>query len=285
MYDTSTIWSIEPRRFQGFVARVYRRDGAGPETLAASRFPSGQGVAVVPVRGVILKDAGWLEAFGAFSLRKMEDALLAASADPSVQKIALVIESPGGSVDGVKEAADIIRQTSRTKPVIAIVDGIAASAAYYLASQATEIVAGPMDEVGSIGVRVMMYDFSKMFADAGVVPVLIDTGEFKSIGAMGMPITEAQQAEIRKLVDAFFEDFKSAVRKGRKMSEEQVEKVADGRVFLAKEAMKLGLVDRIKPSRDAVAELYASVTKPRTKVAEMTAVVSGRGLTPKKAGT
>jgi len=283
MFNGGVIWAVEPLRFQGFLARVSRREGA---IEAARTLPGGQGVAVIPIKGVIFKDPDrFMEAFGAVSLRRIEDQLMAASADPNIGRIALLIESPGGIVDGLRETADVIRAVNKSTPITAVVDGMADSAAYYLASQAGEITAGPMDEVGSIGVRVMMYDWSKMFANEGVTPVLIDTGEFKSTGVLGMPITESQQAEIRKHVNAFFEDFKGAVRKGRKMSEEQVDKVADGRVFLGKEALRLGLIDRIAPAREVLAGLAAQVSKPRAKMAAMTTGVAKAGLTSKRTGT
>ena len=272
------VWAVEPHRFQAFLSSVYRREAAsGANAASGTSVPTGGGVAVIPIRGIILKDAGWLEAYGAVSLRKVEDALLAASSDPGVSKIVMLIDSPGGSVDGLYGTAQIMRQVNKTKPIVAVVDGLAASAGYYLASQATEITAGKMDEVGSIGVRVLLYDFSKLFTDAGVRPVLIDTGEFKSIGAMGVPISEAQQAEVRKIVDAFFADFKASVRKGRSMTEPQVNKVADGRVFLGEEARELGLIDRVQSARDAVAGVLAGIAKPRLRVAEMSPVVFGNG--------
>lgn len=278
MWNSSMVWAVEPHRFQAFLSSVYRREAAsGANAASGTSVPTGGGVAVIPIRGIILKDAGWLEAYGAVSLRKVEDALLAASSDPGVSKIVMLIDSPGGSVDGLYGTAQIMRQVNKTKPIVAVVDGLAASAGYYLASQATEITAGKMDEVGSIGVRVLLYDFSKLFTDAGVRPVLIDTGEFKSIGAMGVPISEAQQAEVRKIVDAFFADFKASVRKGRSMTEPQVNKVADGRVFLGEEARELGLIDRVQSARDAVAGVLAGIAKPRLRVAEMSPVVFGNG--------
>jgi len=112
--------------------------------------------------------------------------------------------------------------------------------------------------VGSIGVKLMLYDFSQAFENEGVKAIPIDTGEFKSAGEMGTEITEEQQADFQRIVDRFFDGFINAVMRGRNMSEESVRAVADGRVFIGQEAVDSNLVDGIQTLRETLSNLRQS---------------------------
>lgn len=225
------------------VGRAMEPEMAKPDAaLDAVQVQSGVGL--VKLKGVMLKGLGDLGPVVSDTARVRRQ-IESASRDSTVSQIMLVIDSPGGSVDGLAELGDAISAARERKPVIAQVDGTAASAAFYAAARATRITLGRQDMVGSIGVRMQMFDLSKMFEQVGVRSVLVDTGEFKSIGAVGEPITESQQAEVQRLVDTFFADFKRIVEEGRGMSPAQVEEVADGRVFVGEQAVRLGLADAV----------------------------------------
>src|SRR5699024_4511213 len=124
-------------------------------------------------------------------------AVQSAMADDAVDNIVLVIDSPGGSTAALSDLGDTIAWAREHKTIISQVDTMAASAAYYVAAQTSKIYAGRMDLVGSIGVRMTLYDYSKAFGDAGIKAIPIDTGEFKSAGEIGTEITEAQIAEFQ----------------------------------------------------------------------------------------
>ena len=110
--------------------------------------------------------------------------------------------------------------------------------------------------VGSIGVRALLMDFTKMFENEGVKAIPVDTGEFKSLGVAGLPITEKQIAHVQLLVDQNFKQFIDAVVRGRPtMNEEQVRAVADGRMFMANDALKAGMIDGIQTLGDTLASL------------------------------
>src|SRR5690606_22789828 len=143
-------------------------------------------------------------------------------------------------------------KAAQVKPVIAQVDGIAASAAYWAASQATTISAGRMDMVGSIGVRMMLYDFSGMFDQAGIRAIPLDTWQFKSAGAMVTEVTKAQQAYFQGLVDDNFSEFRKAVQMGRGLNDAQFDAVGDGRIFTAPDSVQLGLIDRVQTIDETV---------------------------------
>lgn len=264
---TSNVWAIEPQAFNRYVqmaAKLQSMDLSQIEARATA--PSAQegdvavqsGIARIPVRGPLVKSVGFIEEILGFgSTTEIQRQVEVAAADPDVSNIVLEVDSPGGSVSGLAELADAIYSARDTKPVTAQVDGLAASAGYQIASQATSIFAGREDMVGSIGVRLMLYDFSKLFENEGIEAVPIDTGEFKSAGAMGTEITEAQRNDFQRIVDRYFDGFIDAIMRGRGMTEAAVREVADGRMFVGQEAVDLGLVDGIQTLRETLTNLAA----------------------------
>lgn len=204
--------------------------------------------AIVNVMGPLEKRVsyfGWL--FGFESTETIRRKIDSAASNTSVKTILLRLDSPGGSVDGISELADAIYRARDSKRVVAQVDqGMAASAAYWIASQASEINAGRMDMVGSIGVRLVLWDSSKAFDEAGVRVVPITTGEYKAAGEPGTVITDRHVEHFQQIVDAVFAEFKSAIRRGRGMTAAAVDAVADGRMFMAADAKGLGLIDKIQ---------------------------------------
>jgi len=120
-------------------------------------------IAVVGIRGPMVKGVGAFgQMFGLADTNLINESVKRALADNQIKKLILDIDSPGGDVDGIVDLGDTI--AAADKPVIAQVSGMAASAAYYIASQADEIYAGRADQVGSIGVYAMLYDTSEAMA-------------------------------------------------------------------------------------------------------------------------
>lgn len=106
--------------------------------------------------------------------------------------------------------------------------------------------------VGSIGTRIMLYDFSAMFEKQGIKAIPVDTGKFKSAGAMGTEITDEQKADFQRIVDAFQSDFRQVVSNGRQMNTAQLDAVADGRVWQVSEGIDLGLVDGVSTLSETI---------------------------------
>ena len=235
------------------------------------------GVAVINVLGPIEKRETLLGYwFGFASSVRVRKALAAAVGDEDVRQIVLRFDSPGGTVDGLSDLGDAVFKARDSKPITAQVDGLAASAAYYVAAQASTIVAGRTDLVGSIGTKLVLWDMSAAFDDAGIKVVAIDTGEFKSAGEPGTEITDEQIADFRRLVDAFFADFVEAVARGRGMEKSAVRAVADGRVFTGPEARKLGLVDRVGSFDETIARAGGGSRPRRARAAaSLVGVVGG----------
>lgn len=205
--------------------------------------------ATIPIRGVMTKNPGFFTRFfGGTSTRMVQKAVEIAAADKGVDTVIMPVDSPGGSVDGLAELGDAVFKARESVTVIGQVEGLCASAAYYPISQADKVFAGRMDMIGSIGTRLVLFDESKAFEEAGIETVVIDTGAFKSIGEPGTEVTDEQKAELQKTVNLFFADFKAVIARGRgrRLSAARLDEVADGRVFLADEAKALGLIDGIQ---------------------------------------
>ncbi|WP_339064726.1 S49 family peptidase [Teredinibacter turnerae] len=211
--------------------------------------------ALVRTVGPMIKSAGWMAKYGIAGTRETQAALQSAAVDPDVDAIVWLMDTPGGSVDGLEELAGTARAVKSKKPVIVQVDGLLASAGYYVAAQASKIYAAPGNLVGSIGTRIALYDYSGLYEKAGVKAVPVDTGEHKSAGLPGTKITESQIAQFQKIVDGYFEMFLGAIEVGRNMDRKSIEKLADGRVYFATESVESGLIDGEQTLSQTLAEL------------------------------
>lgn len=267
------IWAIESSGWRSLLttARAARFDvSAGPAADAESYglpIRVKDGVGIIRLNGPMMKRVSpIMRDCGMTGTDDLTAAVRAAAVDRDVETILFKVDSPGGSVDGLAELGDAVRSAAQIKPVIAQVDGMAASAAYYAVAHATEIRAGRMDMVGSIGTIMVVYDESKAFESEGVEAVVVSTGPLKATGTPGAPVTSEQRAYLQALVDAYFADFKSQVATGRKMSSEQVQAVSSGAVWTTGDAMRLGLVDKVATFRETYGELLAGRASRRARI-------------------
>lgn len=236
------------------------QNGMGGDFLIATRLgfpqiiPGARGAratAVVPVRGVALY-AVELQPF-CFSTLHLARTVTALVSDSEIGSIVLDIDSPGGQVTGTPEAADAIYAARIKKPVIAMVNPLAASAAYWIASQASEVVTVPSGDVGSIGVFMAHTDCSKFNEKQGVRITYIYDGEYKVEGNPDEPLSDQARAHYQSEVDAIGRQFRRAVARGRGVSVEKVESdFGKGRTMMAAAAKRAGLVDRIVSGPDEV---------------------------------
>lgn len=212
-------------------------------------------VAVVPLYGTIMPRARVMQQIsGGRSIEDFADDLRAADADPSVETIVMDIASPGGSVEQVPETAELIRSLST--PTVAVANGDAASAAYWLAAAADELVVTPSGEVGSIGVWTAHQDVSGMQAKLGVETTLISAGKYKVEGHPFGPLQDEARAELQRKVDHYYDMFVQGVAVGRGVSTSEVlEKFGQGRMVVAPDAVKLGMADRVATIDQVLGEL------------------------------
>lgn len=289
MYDriiarvTRTPWAILPEKL-GEIAELLRFRAAGGRLTAdeiqarLGDTPDAPGptrvertVAVIPVYGTIVHRAGSFEAFsGGTSAEMLGKYIRRAVQDETVKAIVLDVASPGGTVTGVPELAAEIMAARKVKPVIASANGLAASAAYWLASQASEFVVTPSGQVGSIGVYLLTEDISEHLAKEGVRINAISAGDHKLEGAPWEPMSDETRAFLQGQVDETYADFIKAVAAGRKVTQATVkEKFGQGRVYKADEALKRGMIDRIETFDETIARLLKqNVTHTRGQRAD-----------------
>lgn len=203
-----------------------------------------EGVAILPVTGVLMKaESKFVESTSTVALRQK---LRAASKDDEVAEVLLLIESPGGHVAGTMELAEEVARTNAIKPVTAQINDLGASAAYWVASQASTIYANRAAEVGSIGVVAVVYDTSGKYEKEGVKVHVISTGPMKGAGTPGTEITDEILDSIQAKVDGYNKMFKGGIASNRTGLD--VDAVATGETWLAEDALGLGLIDAVSDS-------------------------------------
>ncbi len=214
-------------------------------------------VAVLPLHGVILQHPGqFLEDSAAFSYTEVFSAAFdAVVADPSVDAVVIEVHSPGGTAYGVQELSDRIFAARGRKPIIAVANSIAASAAYWVASAADRLVVTPGGEVGSIGVWTAHEDVSRLLDAMGVTMTLISAGEHKVEGNPYEPLDDEARAELQRGVDQVYAAFAGAVARNRGVSTETVlSDFGGGRMFGATQAVEAGLADQVATLDEVIAE-------------------------------
>lgn len=229
-----------------------------------SRPAPPQGVAVLPLHGVIVPKASlFSDISGATSVEGFRSMFRAALADPDVGSIVLDVDSPGGSAEQIPEMAQEIRESRGRKPITAVANGMSASGAYWLASQADEFVATRSGIVGSIGVITAHEDMSKAAEMAGLKVTTVATPKFKGEMTPFEPLSSDAEAHIRSMVDEFYSMFVSDVAKGRGVSRETVRKdFGEGRVVTASVGVKQGMIDRIATLEDVIGERMRAMRRP-----------------------
>lgn len=254
-------WAIEPaagRQLAAILNRRMHEGKASPEGLAEAReiaagrqkrkakAPPG-GVALIPLYGVMVQRADWfMETSGMLSTDQIGQLVDQAAADPGIEAIVMDVDSPGGSVFGTEELARKVTAAAKQKKTIAVANSMAASAAYYVASQASELVVTPGGLVGSIGVVVFHTDESEKLKMAGESVTVVGSSETKIAGADPGPLSPAGRAHLESIVSGYFDLFVKAVARGRNTTQTRVrEEFGDGGMVLAEAAVKRGMADRV----------------------------------------
>jgi protease IV len=207
-------------------------------------------VAVVYAEGEIVDGEGATGNVGgdryARQIRKFRD-------DPTVKAIVLRVNSPGGSALASEIMYRELKAAGAVKPVIVSMGGYAASGGYYISSAANKVFAEPTTITGSIGVFGLQFNFEKIGADNGLTTDSITTT--KPLATLFNPFkakSDADLAILQKAVDKFYQQFLNRVSTGRNLTVEQVNELAQGRVWSGVEAAKIKLVDEMGGLRDAI---------------------------------
>jgi signal peptide peptidase SppA len=200
----------------------------------------------------------FMDFFGGTSTEEFGAELDRLMADSTIGAVVFDVDSPGGSVAGVQELADKIYAYRGTKPMIAVADSEAASAAYWIASAADEVVVTPSGEVGSIGVVAIHADSSEALAQAGLKLTIVSAGKYKAEGNPYEPLDDEARDYVQSRVDEYYADFVKAVARNRGTTASAVRGgYGEGRMVGAKDAVKMGMADRIATFDTVVAGLRA----------------------------
>ena len=207
-------------------------------------------VAIIYANGEIVGGEGDENTMGSENISR---AIRKARLDNDVKSIVLRINSPGGSA----LASDVIWRevvlTKKVKPVIVSMGDVAASGGYYIACAADTIVAEPTTITGSIGVFGVLFNAQKFFNNKlGITFDQVKIGEFADLGDYTKPLSPAERMIIQNEINRIYEDFTSKVAAGRKMPQDNVKRIAEGRVWSGIDAKRIGLVDVLGNIDDAV---------------------------------
>ena len=280
----TTPWALMPERLQAMTAVLTRWSSDEPpsdETLfqvnadrvlrdTRKQFAAanaGAGIAVLPLYGVVTQRGNMVDDIsgpGSTSTQKFTSALRQVLADDTVGQILIDIDSPGGSVYGVAELATEIVKARAQKPVVAVANSLAASAAYWIGCSAGEFYVTPGGEVGSIGVWQAHFDYSKALEEEGVKPTLISAGKFKVEGNPYVPLDPEAQAFMQSRVDDYYNAFIKAVAKGRGVAVADVrDGMGEGRVLGADAALAAKMVDGVATFDDVLAKMQKAAVSQK----------------------
>lgn len=220
-------------------------------TPGASPFASlgGGNIAVVDITGVILSADTTVD-----QLRKYDE-------DDSIKAIILHINSPGGAAAPSQEIYhEVLRiRNEKKKPIVASVQSVGASGAYYIASGATKIYANQASVVGSIGVIMEWTNYGDLLKWAKLKPEVIHAGALKDAGDPSHEMTPEERAYFQSLVNNMYGQFIADVAAGRHLSPDQVKSLATGQVWTGEQALPLHLIDASGGFRTALLETAKSV--------------------------
>ena len=262
--DWLGVWAMELSHAQTLLAaigdidwpahlRAFDESKQAREPVAASEFETvttkGKNLAVVSITGTMLKSRASMG--GGTSTVAVRRQVRAAARDEDVSGILLRIDSPGGTVAGTDLLAREVSEARKSKPVLAQIEDVGASAAYWVASQAGRVYASTQTAlVGSIGTLLTVDKRADGLA-------VFRSGPHKGAGLDG-EITDQQAAHLQALVDGLQAQFSEAVARGRRLTSEQVAEVATGATWLAGQAMALRLIDGVQ-SVEQTLDLLASM--------------------------
>lgn len=226
---------------------VYFTLHAGGEEASLTSF--GDKIGVVDLEGVILDPKTIVP-----QLKKFGD-------DDSIKAIILHVNSPGG---GVAASEEIYREVKRLrdekkKRIVASIETVGASGAYYVSSATNKIFADNGSVVGSIGVITEWVNYGDLMRWAKLKPEVLTVGEYKDTGDPSREMTPAERQYIQSLIDNMYGQFVQAVADGRHAKFDDIKSIADGRVWTGKEALSMHMIDQIGDFQDAVNDTAKSV--------------------------
>ena len=257
-------WLITSEAMQSMAAQAAAYFDARfslPEAAENPLLTMEDGVGIIRLHGPLMRDPDLISTllFGATDINQVADAVRQAADSKEVKSILLDIDSPGGTVNGTPELAQVVADASKLKTIYAFSAGQMCSAAYWVASQCQAVYASPSARVGSIGVMLPFIDSAEKFRSQGLKVEVFAAGKFKGMGTPGVPLSEEQRALLQADVEEIAADFKEAVlARGRRIPDEAME----GQSFSARKAQRYNLAGVVR-GRDEVMARLRSVAAPQ----------------------
>lgn len=263
-------WAIQPDKLVEMQALLYshRADSriAPPSPVSGGHAMQVSGkVAVIRISGILCKRPGLIaQFFGATSTAAISESFRMAINAPDIAAVVLVIDSPGGTVDGTQAIAAEILAARGRKPIVAVADGCMCSAAYWIGASADRVYASSsVAQIGSIGVVAAHVDISGRESQVGVKTTEISAGKYKRIASNYAPLSAEGRESIQSTVDYLYSLFVGHVARARNTSEDRVlSAMADGRVFIGQQAAQAGLIDGIM----SIDECITGAAKMKTEL-------------------
>ena len=272
-------WAILPETLATIMEIVrYRADGGVltaeeiQARIGSARRPVARqagSIAVLPLHGPIAQRMNLMTAVsGGTSTEIFGRQFAALIAEPSIKAVVIEVDSPGGSVFGVDELATEMFKSRGTKPIIAQVNSMMASAAFWIGAAADEVVVTPGGFVGSVGVIMPHTDTSVRDEKEGVKTTLISAGKFKTEASEFEPLSDEAKESLQGIVDGVFDAFVKSLARSRDVSVSTVRSgFGEGRVVAAKKAVELGMADRVATMRETLESLGANTDSTRVLLA------------------
>jgi signal peptide peptidase SppA len=239
---------IQPEILSAFIERCGSFSDTFRELFGEAPKPEiVSGVGIIPISGILGHRLMPIEKMlGAADVEDIGRTTEQFARDPLVHTLLFDIDSPGGTVTGIPELAELI--ASQSKPTAAFTSSMAASAAYWLGSRADRFFATPSASVGSVGVYLPLVDSSGAFAHAGLRMEVVKAGRLKAIGVPGTSLTDEQRSHLQERVDQIHAQFKASVREKRRYVRDEA---MQGQTFYGAEALEKNLVSDLVSSRAA----------------------------------
>lgn len=251
--------SVDASRFEGNFVKPEDGHWASVEPFKLTR----QGTGVISITGELRNRGAHIgENSGVTSYEGVKHQLTRAGKSSKVKSLVLDIESPGGMAMGMSEVAALVRGIATVKPVYAVVNGMAASAAYGIASGAKRILISSSGLAGSIGTMMIHLDMSEKLAKDGIKPTLIHAGSQKVLGNPTQPLSDEAEAKLRGVVNSYYQDFLQTVAagRGRRLSKQSARET-EARTYIGQEAVSAGLADGVASFEEVVAESDARLAR------------------------
>lgn len=221
-------------------------------------------LAVINISGELTTRDSWYNRYvGRVSYGEIRNCIVAAANDESVEGIVLDMDTPGGSASGIMELSDFMKDVDKkVKPIYTYTGTSMCSGGYWLGCLGRKIYASPMASVGSIGVVMAHQSYHRYLEERGIDAKVFRSGEYKALGHPLEKLSDTAERVLQDSLDKTYGIFLSHVSDERGMSVETLKKdAAEGRVFLASDALGVGLVDKLSYFDQALSEISKKVSK------------------------